>query len=458
MIMSPQPKAQKEGVLSRLHEFWRNEGGATAIAMGLMSPVIIGGMALGGETGYWYYTQRKLQHAADMAAYAAAVRKRAGDSGNQLDTAAIRVASASGFRPIMVDVDPDPSSTQWIAVNLVVNNPPQSGGMVGNHQAFELLLSETKPRLLSSIFSKEPIRIKARAVAKLSEGSPACVLSLSNTRSKAVEVSGSTEVTLNDCSIAANSIQDDAYYMPNSSAKLSAECISTVGGASIKDGTSDVLQLECKVAQEHAPLTPDPYADVPEPIFPLSGCLTQTKFSGNIPAPTKTSAYGNYECFANGIKIEANNTANFPPGLYIITGGTLSVEDKAVMNSTGATFFFMNNTTAQISGQAKLNLVAPSTGIFAGLVFFSQRCDATLGSCDEVFKITGGSDFNVKGAIYLPGSTVEFLGNAGSATSCLQIIGDKVTFTGNSEIQMGSACSGVGTKEVRVGQIVTLVE
>lgn len=445
-------------VLSRLHRLWKNEGGATAVAIGIMSPVIIGGMALGGETGYWYYTQRKVQHAADMAAHAAGVRKRVGDNWSQLKKTAVQVASASGFLPEMIDVNPNPDVADFVAKNLTVNNPPLSGGLVGNQRAVEVILTETKPRLLSSVFSQEPINIKARAVAEVSGGSPACVLALSPMKSKAVEVSGSTEVTLNGCSVAANSVQPDAYYMPNSTAELTAECISTVGGASVKDSTKGLLTLACGSVQEQAPPVYDPYASVPEPIFPMTGCQTKTTFTGDIYAPKTHPRYGKYECFANGIKIEANSTATFHEGLYIITGGTLTVEDKAVMNSDKATFFFANNTTAHISGMAGLNLNAPPTGIFAGLVFFGQRCNGTVGSCDEVFKIVGNTTTSIRGAVYLPGSTIEFLGNTAATTNCLQIISDKITFTGNSTIQMGSSCAGVGTKEVNVGQIVKLVE
>jgi len=455
---------RRSGVLSHLNRFWKNEGGATAVVMGIMSPIVIGGMALGGETGYWYFTQRKLQHAADVAAYAAGVRKRAGDSGTSLRTAATQVASASGFIPVMVDADPAPGATQMVATNLTVNNPPLTGGAIGNSKAVEVILSETKPRLLSSIFSKDPIQISARAVAKVDggSGSPACVVALSKTKSKAVEVSGNTSVTLNDCSVASNSVQADAYYMPNSTADLTADCITTVGGASIKDPSSGLLDLKvCSSVQEHAPGVVDPYADVPEPTVPPGSTCRGPTVSGSVPAPTNyNSTYDYYYAvYCNGIEVASNTTAEFPPGVYIITGGGLKVNNKATLKGTGATFFFANNTTAEISGSAILNLTAPTTGPFAGLVFFGASCEDSPLECNEVFRINGNSSTTtIKGAIYLPGSTIEFLGGTEATSSCLQIIADKITFTGNSEIKMGAACEGSGTKEVATGQVVELIE
>lgn len=461
MIETGEQPFRRMGVLSRLNSFWKNEGGATAVVMGILSPVVIGGMALGGETGYWYFTQRKLQHAADVAAYAAGVRKRAGDGSTSLRNAATQVASASGFLPVMVDANPEPGAAQMVAANLTLNDPPLTGGSAGDSRAVEVILSETKPRLLSSLFSKEPIEVSARAVAKLDGGSSACVVALSETKSKAVEVSGNTSVTLNDCSVASNSVQADAYYMPNSTADLTADCITTVGGASIKDSSSGLLDLKvCGSVQENAPKVVDPYADVPEPAVPSGAKCEGRTVSGPVPSPQLSDpTYGSYSVYCNGIEVASNTTAEFPPGLYIITGGGLKVNNKATLKGTGATFFFANNTTAEISGSAELDLSAPTTGPFAGLVFFSAGCEDTPLECGEVFRINGNSSTtNIKGAIYLPGSTIEFLGGTKAESSCLQIIADKVTFTGNSEIEMGAACDGSGTKDVVIGQIVKLVE
>lgn len=459
MTQTRRPQSRMSGVLTRLDSFWRNEGGATAVAVGIMSPVIIGGMALGGETGYWYYTQRKLQHAADVAAHAAGVRKRAGESGVPLRTAATQVASASGFLPVMTDANPDPAITQPIAANLIINNPPQAGGFAGNSKAVEVILTETKPRLLSSIFSNEAVEIKARAVAKLDGGSPACVVALSETKPRAVEVSGNTSVTLNDCSVASNSVQPDAYYMPNSTANLTADCISTVGGSSIKDPSSGLLALKvCDSVQEYAPPAADPYADVPEPA--VTGCdISQKIVSGSVETERTDPIYGPIKIFCSGIEVAANTTAEFKPGLYVITSGELKVNNNATLKATGATFFFANNTTASISGSAVLELSAPTTGMFAGLVFYGASCEDAPTECGEVFKITGNSSTtSIKGAIYLPGSTIEFLGGTNAMSSCLQIIADKVTFTGNAEIEMGAACAGTGTKTVLIGEVVKLVE
>ncbi|WP_243373432.1 TadE/TadG family type IV pilus assembly protein [Microvirga solisilvae] len=462
MVVSPMPVSQKNSVFSRLHKFWKNEGGATAVAMGLMSPVIIGGMALGGETGYWYYTARKLQNAADTAAYSAAVRKRAGDTGTKLDAAAIRAAASTGFKPKLVDLDPDPVSTEWIATNLFVNNPPQTGVSAKDHQAVEVRLFEVKARLLSSIFSKDPIRIESRAVARLSDGTPACVIALSQTKQKAVEVSGSSSATLKDCGVASNSVQDTAYYMPNSSAYLAADCISTVGGSSIKNPSEETLDLNeqiCPSVQENAPAIPDPYAMVEEPDFSDIECATSNVVSGTVdPGPHHVMR------FCGGLTVKDKTSVTFLPGLYIVDGGNMSMNGGTI-SGQGVTFFFANNATAKLAGNPFIDLVAPNasnkneaTESLMGLVFFGARCTLNSPTCDELFKITGAPNSTIQGAIYLPGSEVEFLGNSTASNICFQIIADRVIFTGNSTIKMGSNCKFAGTKEAKIAQIIRLTE
>ena len=48
------------------------------------------------------------------------------------------------------------------------------------------------------------------------------------------------------------------------------------------------------------------------------------------------------------------------------------------------------------------------------------------------------------GAVYLPAAAVQFAGGAGTSSSCTQVIGDTVSFVGNSALAIN--CSSYGTK------------
>jgi len=448
--MSRHTRTARDRAISFLRGLRRNERGSAAVAMAIASPVLIGAMGLGAETGYWYLTQRKLQHAADIAAHAAGVRKRVGDTKAGLQTAALRTATGSGFTA---------SKDGTKIVNMTVNNPPLSGGMVGEDQAVEIILYEFRQRLLSSIFTDEPIRIPARAVAKILGGAPACVLALSGTAPRAVNVTGSTTVTLTDCSVASNSIQPDAYSMPNSAAFLTADCIYTVGGSTISQPSPGFLELEaCEAVQQQAPVTPDPYADLPPPNYALTPCS-----NGNHVEGTVDPGSSRIKRFCGGLSLKGD--VHFKPGIYVIDGGDFRLNGGNI-SGTDVMFYFANDATLDMTGNPTVSLKAPTPKTtypelkpYVGVLFFGSRCNQSVPStCSEVHQITGTSVSAMQGAIYMPGSQVEFIGNSTYKSSCLEVIADTVTFTGNSTISMGAACDEAGTKVPLANRAVKVVE
>ena len=69
-----------------------------AVTAAVAMPVIVGGFGLGAEVGYWYFNQRKVQNAADMAAYAGAVALRAGNPWNIIGGRRAGAAEETGYR------------------------------------------------------------------------------------------------------------------------------------------------------------------------------------------------------------------------------------------------------------------------------------------------------------------------------------------------------------------------
>jgi hypothetical protein len=62
----------------------------------------------------------------------------------------------------------------------------------------------------------------------------------------------------------------------------------------------------------------------------------------------------------------------------------------------------------------------------------------------NTFKFNGGANQYFGGAIYVPTGAITFAGGAGSSTSCTQVIGDTVTFVGNSSLAIN--CSNYETE------------
>ena len=90
---------------------------------------------------------------------------------------------------------------------------------------------------------------------------------------------------------------------------------------------------------------------------------------------------------------------------------------------------------ANINGNVTIDLRPPKTGPLAGIVTFGDRGMPTGTS----FKFNGGATQHLGGAVYLPKGAIEFSGGAGTARNCTQLIGDAVSFTGNSKLALNCA-------------------
>ena len=277
-------------------------------------------------------------------------------------------------------------------------------------------------------FSTLTLAVQSSAV-KTSDTS-ACVLALDPTASGAVSAGGSTNVALNNCSVFSDS-NDAAAVSVGGSAKLSALSINAVGNVSLGGSVTTSQGVSTGL-----PPIADPYADVAFPLF--SGC-DQTNYS------VKTIATIDPGVYCKGLTVNAGATLTLNPGIYYIDQGTLSVNGGATITGKGVTLVFTSSTgknwaTATINGNATINLTAPNAGSTAGIVIFGDRQIPTA----TTFKFNGSSTQYFGGAIYVPTGAIDYSGGTGASSSCTQIIGDTVNFTGNSNVAIN--CSNYQTR------------
>lgn len=423
-----------------LHRFADDRIGSTSVIAAIMFPVVIGGIGLGVETGYWYMTQRELQHAADVAVHAAAVRKRSGDTADSMRTAALYIANQTGFSGASGD--------------FIVNSPVSTGPNAGDPDTVEVLLSQIEPRLFSAIFSNEPIEIGARAVARINETAKACILALSPSASGAVTVSGSTSLSLTGCDVASNSNAADSFLMQGS-ATLSTGCIYAVG-ATVTTAALDLS--DCDQPKEYAAPVADPYAAVAEPA--VQGTC-QSKNVGKPNSATTLTPVENHPSgvaamrFCNGLSIKGDVV--FEPGLYIIEGGDFTVNgggadpEAAGLVGSGVTFFLTNGAGLKLGGNTRMNLSAPTSGPFSGILFFGGRDQIGV-----AHTVAGTSDSILQGAVYLPAGDLKYRGNSSTGDGCTQIVGYTVDLSGNSTFE--SHCEEVGGSDIVSSASIRIIE
>jgi hypothetical protein len=382
----------------------------------LLSPAVVGFAGLATEAGYWYHRRLELQSAADAAAYAAAIDLRAGATQSHFTQEALTAATNGGF---------DPS-----AGTVTVNWPPQSGTHRTN-QAIEVLVSENLPRYFSAIFSKTAVVAQTRAVTTFQTASNACVLALNPSAASSALFSGNSSLSLTGCSVMANSMSATAVTLQGS-AKLSTDCVISVGGVQL--GAGATLSV-CPTAITQAPPVADPYADLPVP--PTGPCLNG---SGSTLQP------GTY---CGGLSLKGNVTLN--PGVYVIQGGDLQVNASANITGAGVTIYMAGSGRVSMNGNATVTLDAPTTGTYAGVLFYGDR--SSSGGSDT---FNGTANSRMTGALYFAKQNVQYLGNFGGANGCTQVVGDTVTWSGNTH--MASNCTAYGLRTLQAYEAVRFVE
>src|SRR5207253_4108108 len=128
---------------------------------------------------------------------------------------------------------------------ITVNQPPTSGPNLNNPKAIEVIISQSQPRLFSSLWGKDPIMVTARAVALPRE--EACVLALDQAASGAFKAQGSVDVSLVNCAVNDDSSDANAMSVGGSS-RVSAQFVGVVGGIA---GTESVSGIDGKVTGYH---------------------------------------------------------------------------------------------------------------------------------------------------------------------------------------------------------------
>jgi hypothetical protein len=187
----------------------------------------------------------------------------------------------------------------------------------------------------------------------------------------------------------------------------------------------------------------DPYAGVPEPT--VSGPCKKPDNLGGASSSVYNIEAGRY------CGLSMSRTVNLAPGVYIVDGDDLDISSSAVINGTGVTFFLTNGARLRINGAAVIDLSAPNSGTYSGLLFFGDRSGAPVAN---LLNGSAGSVFN--GATYFPNDHLEIRGSNSIGAGCTQFIARTLDLRGASGA--GVDCSTSGIKSLDVMGNVRLVK
>ena len=352
---------------------------------------------------------------------------------------------------------------------------PESPGIV----AHLIVGRRTEPYLgavLASMFLTQ-VRVATKAVAVIEVLDNSCILALAGSGT-ALEIQSGTHLDMPNCSAVANSIGASAIELKDTTGSVTAATLVTAGEVSLQGSPIDPMAppsefLLASPAIIGGPSVADPYASTLTHGFLISamptaaGCASSstaglTTYNGNcvIAGTSLTTASikltGNTQ-IAGSWTVLAGQTVDLAPGTYWVTGN-LTVQSSGVLKcsscdnvaGTGVTIILTTRTSKigalSVASGALLNLNAPSSGRFAGLVLIQDSNGMPTGTSYTSLhsRIGGKQGATLNGLIYLPSSSLTFHGKP-SATGprCLVLVVDSVNVNSTSSLDTGG-CSSAG--------------
>lgn len=404
----------------------KNRTGNVLVLTALAMPLIIGFAGLATDSIMWSLDKRQLQRSADSAALSGAFAKA--QSQNSIASATDDIAD---------------TNTLVLFSAPTIETPPTAGAYAGETDAVRVVLQTQRNLPFSSLFLSSAPVIEVDATASVLNNGNYCVISLDDSTDTGVIATGSAMIDLN-CGIFANSRSGNAVSVGGASSVVSTP-VGAVGGLSASSSyQSPTTLLPYSNPQD------DPFADLPEP--EPTDCAAKVRVQ---PHQTVTITPGCYR----GMDIKG--TAHFEPGVYYIDGDALSFGAQAEVTGDGVTFILTSEDAdtdpesvadLEMNGGAEIELSSPTSGTYEGVLIYQDRRAET----GETNTINGNSGSELEGAFYFPKQDLLFNGDSGMTTDCIQLIGNHITFSGNSSIS--NDCPTGGGAQAFVGTVVRLVE
>ena len=413
----------------------KNEAGQALVFAAVGLAVLMGFAGLGIDMGMLRYQKRLQQTAADAGALAGANNLAFPASGGV--TAGAQNASArDGFT--------DGANN----VTVTVHNGPTSGPHNGNNKYVEVLVTAVQPTYFMKVLGINSQTITARAVATNVSGVTSgggCLYTLGgpNAAIEGVNFKGAAAV-LNAPTCGIN---DNGNVTGNSNVDVCAGTFGVSGTADTTGGPGSTCtnkHVTCTAQAGPCPATgmpaaTDPLGSLTPPCSPCSaGTAISIDGKGNFTGSGVTYSNGVYTISPgtySSITIKgtgSGNTVVFSAGTFIIDGaGGLTIPGNATISGTGVTFYFSGSATINMTGTPTMNLTAPSSGTYAGVLMYQDPADTnTTGP-----SIGGNVGSTYTGVLYFPKDQLTFFGNS-TSYSVGVVVADSLALSGNPTVNL----------------------
>jgi hypothetical protein len=395
------------------------------------------------DLGYMQYVKKSTQKAADAAARSAIIQfHKANFGGSYSCGGSVVCQAAPQFCDPAITAPSNPiengclyakqngfihSSSQDVTyVSGTSSSPPTAVGLSSASYWVTFRVTQIVPMLFSAVAGNTSGMVTSRATAAVT-GARDCIYALNPTAPGAVQVGGTASLT-SSCGIYVDS-SDSSALGTNGGGTISAPEYDVVGGVSTHYSLTPAPNTGASPAS-------DPLAAMPAPAAPSYTCDYKNYNAPNWSNPTLSPGV-----YCGGIQVK-NNNYTFNPGNYILVGGGLTTQDSN-SNIAGSGVMFYNTfgdtnkgtysySPTNIAATSTVNLTAPTSGTYTGILFFDDRSAPTDTKCSYCDNYGGGSSAVYQGAIYNRNNGITMYGNSSVSSQYTILIADTIKLIGTS--------------------------
>ena len=375
VIPTRSPSCCDRGSAGRVMNRLAEENGQALVLTALCMTCLLGFMALAADVGIMLRERRLLQIAADSAAIAGAAELNFGDASSAAQAAAVQNGFTNGSG----------------GATITVNTPPAFGPHASVTGYVEVIASKSQSTIFMGLFGRSAMTVTARAVATNGAGS-SCMYLLGSSGPD-IEMTGTGSLNVPDCGILDDSNSNTSAITDSGTGSITAKSIGVVGSPGFNNsGTGGI--------------SPTPTPGIVAASDPLS-FITQPTPSGCTPFSNGgTSAITLQPGCYSSLSITGTGPVTLSPGLYVLNGPVI-LSGTGSITGSGVTLYLTSATGAvTISGTQAINLSAPTTGNYNGILFFEQRGDTNQ------LTVSGTGNMNLTGIFYLPSATLALTGTS----------------------------------------------
>ena len=397
-----------------IRHFLKRDNGQTTILFAASLGIIIAFVGLSVDVGSLCYQESKLHTAAEAVSLAAALEVQPCQGVNNcaaMQAAAQSALAENGFPNSVLTTNCVAGPTT--SLSLMLNNPPCLQGSTDPNAAktkyVEAIISVPSPTYFTRLIGLTSFPLKARAEA-VRTANPNCVYALDPSAPNAITVNILSSFSAN-CGVVDES---------SSSAAFTCGLLAGVHASNIKitGGMQGFLCNATPAPRTNVPVPnpADPLSTLPKPAVLNCGSSLVSPYHGSAnpliilgPAVLYPDA-----AYCGGITIGPLANVTFKPGTYVIRSGGLlglqggmSFDLLSSVTGNGVTFYNYGpnggiNFLASGLTLGSLSLTAPTTGTYAGILFFQDPGNTT----PAVIIASASANAVMEGTYYFPTAAV----------------------------------------------------